>query len=714
MTVYFLDTLFNITGIRAVFTTLVHSLWLGAVMALLAGIIIMLTKRSGPQLRYKLLTGLLILFIASTLYVFCNAFINEINTVQGNNILMIAGNTVTQQARDVQQQNRVIDTLISFIETHADIIVSIWFVSICFKCIQLMSGLHGVYRLKKRNIIEVGTHWNKRMNELAAKINITKPVMLLQSSLAKVPMVIGHLKPVILVPIGILNALPQNEVEAILLHELAHIKRCDFLINLLQQFAEIFFFFNPAVLWILSLIKNERENCCDDIAITVTQDKKIFIHALVTFQEYNAGMPYATTFPGSRNHLLNRVKRIITNNNKTLNNMEKLILASGIIITCLATVTFSPVRANDKKVKAKRGSEITAQTTGVDSTATEETKYQSTDNATAKYITNNDTIPEKEITADSNHNMNYMGDIDGKRIQLKEENSRIKELYIDGKKIPEDQYDQYKNLVDKIHKQMKENAVQLKMNTELLKQEKEKMQKQTEIMQKEAKKMKEQSILMQKDFKDQEELMKQKQLEKQKKTELMNKNDSSMKEQSKKMQIDFIKQQEQFKIKQTEFQKKVEELKLRQQKLKEMIKDSVKIISDLWQQPAIYAKPVLSVKPAVTVNSTPSVKAVTNANLATTVNTASTVNIQPDITVASAVAVKPAVYLTSASMSEDIIRELEDANIITTRSNLSFRLTNDELIVNGVKRPDAIHQKILKKYVRKPGDIVSLSYNNAQ
>ncbi len=524
MTVYFLDTLFNVTGIRVVFTTLVHSLWLGAVMALLAGIIIMLTKKSGPQLRYKLLTGLLILFIASTLYVFCNAFINEINTVQGNNILMIAGNTVTQQARDVQQQNRVIDTLISFIETHADIIVSIWFVSICFKCIQLMSGLHGVYRLKKRNIIEVGTHWNKRMNELAAKINITKPVMLLQSSLAKVPMVIGHLKPVILVPIGILNALPQNEVEAILLHELAHIKRCDFLINLLQQFAEIFFFFNPAVLWILSLIKNERENCCDDIAIAVTRDKKIFIHALVTFQEYNAGMPYATTFPGSRNHLLNRVKRIITNNNKTLNNMEKLILASGIIITCLATVTFSPVHANDKKVKAKRGSEITAQTTGVDSTATEETKYQSTDNATAKYITNNDTIPEKEITADSNYNMNYMGDIDGKRIQLKEENSRIKELYIDGKKIPEDQYDQYKNLVDKIHKQMKENAAQLKMNTELLKQEKEKMQKQTEIMQKEAKKMKEQSILMQKDFKDQEELMKQKQLEKQKKAELMNKN----------------------------------------------------------------------------------------------------------------------------------------------------------------------------------------------
>src|SRR5258706_1415045 len=187
------------------------------------------------------------------------------------------------------------------------------------------------------------------MNKLTANLAISKTVVLLQSSLAKIPMIIGHFKPVILFPIGLLNGLPPSKVEAILLHELAHIKRNDFLINLLQRFAEIFFFFNPAVLWISSLIKNERENCCDDIAIAVTHDRKEFIHALVAFQEYNSGLTYATTFPGSKNHLLNRVKRIITNNNKTLNKMEKLILASGIIVTCLATAALSSVDLKDKK-----------------------------------------------------------------------------------------------------------------------------------------------------------------------------------------------------------------------------------------------------------------------------------------------------------------------------------------------------------------------------
>lgn len=219
--------------------------------------------------------------------------------------------------------------------------------------------------------------------------------------------------------------------------------------NLLQQFAAVFFFFNPAVLWILSLIKNERENCCDDIAIAVTQDKKIFIRALVTFYEYNNAVSYATAFGGAKNHLLNRVKRIITNNNKTLSNMEKLILTSGIIITCIISVAFSPIRLNDKKTKTRASLEGTAQTTASDSVITGKTAYQSPDFTNEKSISNNDTLPEKEITTDSGYNVNYNGEVDGKRIQLKEVNSRIKELYIDGKKIPEDQYDQYKSLVEK-------------------------------------------------------------------------------------------------------------------------------------------------------------------------------------------------------------------------------------------------------------------------
>jgi bla regulator protein BlaR1 len=370
MTVHFLNIL-NLTGLRLVFTTLAHSLWLGAVMAVFAGMIIILTKRSGSLLRYKLLTGLLMLFTVSMVYIFYNALTSNTYTLTAGSVIAVPGQVEIQQTQNIQQQKSVVDTLLSFIEKYADTIVSIWFIVICFKCIMLISGLRALNRLKKTNILQAGTWWIERMNELAAGIGIVKQVALLQSSLAKIPMVIGHLKPIILFPVGILNGLPANEVEAILLHELAHLRRNDFLINLLQQFAEIIFFFNPGVLWVSSLIKNERENCCDDIAIAVTRDKKIFIHALVAFQEYNAGLTYATTFPGSKNHLLNRVKRIITNNNKTLNNMEKLILASGIIITSLAALAFSPGDNKIQKEAAKTGHTLVTATNADNATIKE-------------------------------------------------------------------------------------------------------------------------------------------------------------------------------------------------------------------------------------------------------------------------------------------------------------------------------------------------------
>ena len=109
---------------------------------------------------------------------------------------------------------------------------------------------------------------------------------LLESAIVKVPVVIGLLKPVILLPLGLLSNLPPDQVEAVLLHELAHIRRKDYLVNLLQSFAEVVFFFNPALLWISSLMREERENCCDDVAISHIKNKKQFIHALVAFQEY--------------------------------------------------------------------------------------------------------------------------------------------------------------------------------------------------------------------------------------------------------------------------------------------------------------------------------------------------------------------------------------------------------------------------------------------
>ena len=110
------------------------------------------------------------------------------------------------------------------------------------------------------------------------------------------PVVIGHLKPVILIPLGCLAGLPADQVEAILLHELAHIRRSDYFVNFLQNITESIFFFNPGLLWISSLIKEERENCCDDIALEQTKNKRGLVQALISFKEqelYGSGSALA-------------------------------------------------------------------------------------------------------------------------------------------------------------------------------------------------------------------------------------------------------------------------------------------------------------------------------------------------------------------------------------------------------------------------------------
>ncbi len=718
------SNLFNITGMHAIFVMLVDSLWIGALAALLAGIIITLTKKHGPYLRYQLLTGLLGLFVLSMALVFYTAFTNETHVVADSNKTMIVATTSTTiPASTIQPESKnIFDASISFIQANAGIIVSIWLMVIIFRCLQLVSGLHSLQRMKKRWVMEAGNQWNQKLHELTAKLGIKRPVIFLQSSLAKVPMVIGHLKPVLLFPIGLLNKLPVDEVEAILLHELAHIKRNDFLVNLLQQFAEIFFFFNPAVLWISSLIKNERENCCDDIAISITRDKKIFIHALVAFQEYNTSVTYATTFAGSKNHLLNRVKRIITNNNKTLNTMEKLVLASGIIITCLATLAFNPGKEKDTinitKRNAVPGQIITQNTI----TATE---AGSNNNKPAEiYSGYTDTIPKKKSSTDGD-NINFKGDIDGQRVELKEENSEIKELYIDGKKIPEDEYAQYQPMIEKIHTQMKEQSIKLKMQADKLDLQKQRLQEQAEAMEIDSKKMKEQTEIASADMARQKELMEQQKVQMQKQAEYMKRDDSARRIQSQKMQQDFMRKEEEFKEKQIELKEKIKELRLQQEKMELIQKDTLKTTSIIYTKPVIALKSAITVKPTVSLTSTVNEEPVAIAGNAITVH--SKTSVRPAISSNSEVSVQPATYIIASTLpaegtiaisrnstSEDIINDLEKANVISSRDNLSIELTNKSLIVNGVKQPEEIHEEILKKHTTKPGDKISLRYSNRE
>ena len=345
-----LNNIFSAPLIGALCRTLVHSLWVGFLLAIITGIIMLSTKKSNAVVRYNLLTGAFLSFIISMLIVFFFQITTAITSID-KSILSpaLSQSTVVTAPLHfyfIPDQSSITSTINGFLNRYANVIVLFWFLIIVFRSIGFIGGIKKIQRLKNTELSSVGDEWNKKLIIFSQRLGIKRSIHFFQSGIAAIPMVAGHFKPVILFPVGLLTSLHPDEIEAILIHELAHIKRKDFLINLLQHFAEIIFFFNPAVLWVSSLIKIERENCCDDIAVANTGDKRNYINALVSFQEYHLGnMPYAPALADTKSHLLQRVKRMLYNNSRTLNTWEKTSLAVCLVLAIVMTILFSNTAA---------------------------------------------------------------------------------------------------------------------------------------------------------------------------------------------------------------------------------------------------------------------------------------------------------------------------------------------------------------------------------
>lgn len=345
MNIINLKELFNNDAVTAICWTLVHSLWQGAIFAAMAGLILMITKRSRPSFRYNILSALfflLVITIACT-YIYERANFGQLKSraliLQGSGKQSLV-NAQAAATNDFAKELSIPQIVAQFLSKNAWLIVAIWFFIFTVKSIRVVFTLFYTRHLKTYKAHVPAPYWRDKIAVLCQQLQIGKAVTLLESEIIKIPVVFGHLKPVIFIPLGLLAHLAPEQVEAILIHELAHIRRSDYAVNLLQNMVDILFFFNPALLWLSSLIRNEREHCCDDIAIGQTHDKKQFIQALISFKQLSMSgtSSYLPAFPGNQSHILNRAARIVHNENKTLNSAEKAILLLCILLVSAFTI----------------------------------------------------------------------------------------------------------------------------------------------------------------------------------------------------------------------------------------------------------------------------------------------------------------------------------------------------------------------------------------
>lgn len=190
-------------------------------------------------------------------------------------------------------------------------LVAGWLLGVVALSLRLIGAWRRIQRLVRCDVCELETRWAEVGQRLLTVMQVRRTVRFLESQRSVVPVVIGWLKPVVVVPTSILTSLTFEEAEALLAHELAHIRRCDEVVNLLQTVFETLFFYHPAVWWISARLRQEREHCCDDLAAEVVGDRLVYSRALVAAAQLAADRPHRLAVASTGGKLQQRILRLM-------------------------------------------------------------------------------------------------------------------------------------------------------------------------------------------------------------------------------------------------------------------------------------------------------------------------------------------------------------------------------------------------------------------
>jgi beta-lactamase regulating signal transducer with metallopeptidase domain len=188
-------------------------------------------------------------------------------------------------------------------------IVMVWFAGAAACSFRLLMGCISATTLRRSRHAPVLTEWQQTLDRLIERMHVSRSVRLVATDRVDSPSVVGWLRPVILAPVGLLCGLPPEQVEALLAHELAHVRRHDYLVNVLQGIAESLLFYHPAVWWISSQIRAEREHCCDDLAVAASGDVLVYARALAQLESMRPAH-FKAALSANDGSLLRRIRRL--------------------------------------------------------------------------------------------------------------------------------------------------------------------------------------------------------------------------------------------------------------------------------------------------------------------------------------------------------------------------------------------------------------------
>ncbi len=330
------------------FTALSEVIFYSIFHGLLVYAFVKLFLKAFPELpsseRYKILYVGMIWIFASFIFSFSDAYLTGLEKIES-----------MEQMPAFQNKSSLVVPLNaeSLLPGFSTWIAVLYIAGLLVQFGMLLFGLFRINIIRKKSLQNVDLSWNPQLNILASKLDLKKKVKLTICYDTLVPCTIGFIKPIIVLPVAIINHLSPAEVEAILLHEMAHIRRNDYLFNIIQRIMEMVLFFNPVIWFLGKEIRREREFCCDDLVLQNTNNPLIYAQALLQIAENNTNKLSLSLYASGEEKytLLNRIKRLTTMKPKNSNPKQHLFTSLTVIAVCLSLAWIIPAEQGLKKQK---------------------------------------------------------------------------------------------------------------------------------------------------------------------------------------------------------------------------------------------------------------------------------------------------------------------------------------------------------------------------
>ncbi len=332
---------------------LIHFIWQGMILVASYFVITRLFFKNKIHLHYW--TG--IFFIVLSLIIPIKEFIYQLQLTSElsassfhqfkSNLPVIVSSGILSPA----------DMVVSLIQKLIPYLVSIWMIVIVLISTNLTKSWFELIRLSKNNAIRIPNNLLHTLEKNSKLLRLKfKPIISISSQVV-IPATFGFFKPVILLPASLISQLPQDQMEAILLHELCHIKRSDFIHNILQLLVETLFFYHPFTKWMSADIRKIREQCCDELVLKLETKPILYAKALtnlaVLFNQQNKGKTSYLQIAATDGELLNRIK-ILMIQKKTKSPLIHLI--SGILLSLVVLIFFTNMSKNNSLISVSKTS----------------------------------------------------------------------------------------------------------------------------------------------------------------------------------------------------------------------------------------------------------------------------------------------------------------------------------------------------------------------